>query len=399
MKTFRTVLFWGHLAAGVVCGVVILIMSATGALLAFKPQIERFVDRNVRIVQPPREDAVRLGVQTIVASVRLAKPDRQVQSIALEGDPTLSAAVSLGRDGTVHVDPYTGRVLGEGSKPLQTAFRALTDWHRWLGGTPENRATGKALTGASNFAFLALAISGVYLWWPRTWLPQHVRAILMFRRQTTGRARDFNWHNVIGFWCAPVLIVLTASGAVISYPWASNLVYRLAGSPVPERGGGAGGGGARAGGGRDGGERARPVSTPENLDRLWARAEQQVPQWRSMTMRLPNRGDAPVAFTITAKQWNAFARSQLTLDSTSAEIVRWEPYDSGSRGQKVRGWLRFAHTGELGGIAGQTVAGIACAGGVVLVWTGLALAWRRLIAWIRRKRATGERTRSDEVAA
>jgi uncharacterized iron-regulated membrane protein len=117
-------------------------------------------------------------------------------------------------------------------------------------------------------------------------------------------------------------------------------------------------------------------------------------------MRLPDRAGAPVAFTITdATQWNAFARSQLTLDSASAEIIRWEPYANNSLGQKVRGWLRFAHTGELGGIAGQAVAGVACLGGVVLVWTGLSLAWRRLLGWIGRKRSTGERTRSDEAAA
>jgi hypothetical protein len=36
--------------------------------------------------------------------------------------------------------------------------------------------------------------------------------------------------------------------------------------------------------------------------------------------------------------------------------------------------LRFAHTGELFGLVGQTVAGIASAGGALLVWTGFALA-------------------------
>jgi uncharacterized iron-regulated membrane protein len=389
MKTLRSILFWVHLSAGVVAGVVILIMSLTGALLAFKPQIQRFVDRDVRIVQPPSVGAARLGLQTMAASARLLKPEGPLQSIALEDDPTSSAAVSLG-DVTVYVDPYTGRGLGEGSKSLQASFRTLQDWHRWLGGTAEHRATGKALTGASNLAFLVLAISGIYLWWPRKWLPQHVKAILMFRRQATGRARDFNWHNVIGFWCAPVLVVLTASGAVISYPWASNLVYRLTGSPLPQGAGGAGGAG-RAGGAGE---------ALDNLDQLWARAEQHVPRWRSMTMRLLNRAGGPVTFTITdATQWNAFARSQLTLDSTSAEVIRWEPYANNSLGQKMRGWLRFAHTGELGGIAGQTVAGLACLGGVVLVWTGLSLAWRRLLGWIGRKTSSGERTRSAEAAA
>ena len=46
-------------------------------------------------------------------------------------------------------------------------------------------------------------------------------------------------------------------------------------------------------------------------------------------------------------------------------------------------WLRFLHTGEALGWPGQLVAGIASLGGVMLVWTGLALAVRRL-AYTRR---------------
>jgi uncharacterized iron-regulated membrane protein len=47
--------------------------------------------------------------------------------------------------------------------------------------------------------------------------------------------------------------------------------------------------------------------------------------------------------------------------------------------------MRFAHTGEVLGLPGQTVAGIVSAGAVVLVWTGFALAWRRFRAWLSRR--------------
>jgi uncharacterized membrane protein len=45
--------------------------------------------------------------------------------------------------------------------------------------------------------------------------------------------------------------------------------------------------------------------------------------------------------------------------------------------------VRFGHTGELAGLTGQLVAGLASVGGAVLVWTGLALAFRHLLAWRR----------------
>ena len=104
-----------------------------------------------------------------------------------------------------------------------------------------------------------------------------------------------------------------------------------------------------------------------------------------MILRLPQRPDGPVSVSISDRDhWNSFARSTLTVDGTA---VRWEPYAQFSLGQKVRGWMRFAHTGELGGLAGEAVAGLASLGGAFLVWTGVALALRRLAAWRARRAA------------
>jgi uncharacterized iron-regulated membrane protein len=100
-----------------------------------------------------------------------------------------------------------------------------------------------------------------------------------------------------------------------------------------------------------------------------------------------------------SRSWNAFARSQLSLDAASGEAVRWEPYDGTARGQKWRGWVRFGHTGELGGVIGQTLAGVASFGGVVLVWTGLALALRRLVGWRMWRRVSASPAAAPNLVA
>jgi len=373
MKPFRSVIFWLHLAAGVSAGLVILVMSATGAVLAFKPQILNRVEHDVRFVPP--EDEERLPASRLIAAARVRRPGAMPASLAIDRDPSAAAAVSFGRDATVYVNPYSGNILGEGSTTAQQFFRSVENWHRWLAVDGDNRRAARSMTGAANLLFLGLAVSGLFLWWPHKWLPQHMKAILLFRRTSTGRARDFNWHNVIGFWSAPVIIVMTVTGAVMSYPWANRLLYQIAGSPAPGDRGQA----ERAGGG-SGGRGGGPPALPENLDAMLVRAEQQIPTWRTITMRLPERRNAPVSVTMTdSRSWNAFARSQLSLDAASGDVVRWEPYDGTTRGQKWRGWVRFGHTGELGGVIGQTLTGVASFGGVVLVWTGLALALRRLV--------------------
>src|SRR6185503_20036920 len=140
MKRFRKIIFWCHLSAGVIAGLVILNMSVTGALLAFQPQIERFADRKVRTVEPPAPEAERLGAQELFAKAREARPGVRPASLTLQAEPTTAASFSLGREGVLYVNPYTGEVLGEGSKGVRAFFQTVTDWHRWLGTRGEGRA-------------------------------------------------------------------------------------------------------------------------------------------------------------------------------------------------------------------------------------------------------------------
>jgi uncharacterized iron-regulated membrane protein len=103
-------------------------------------------------------------------------------------------------------------------------------------------------------------------------------------------------------------------------------------------------------------------------------------------MRIPASDTAPVVFAIDRGDGGQpHLRSTLTLDHATGEAVTYEAFSDLSPGRRVRTVMRFAHTGEVLGIPGQTVAGLVTAGGAVLVWTGLALALRRLIAWRRRR--------------
>lgn len=377
--SFRKFLFWLHLATGVAAGLVILIMSVTGVLLMYERQILEWADRGYLDERsgPPDPDAARLPVETLAALALEARPGTRPSSITLQSDPEAPAAIGLGRGRNVYLNPYSGRVLGEGSKPARDFFHAVTDWHRWLAAGDENRKVGRAVTGACNLGFLFLVVSGCYLWLPRVWTRRQVRNVAWFRRGLGGKARDFNWHNVIGLWMAVPLLLVVASAVTISYPWAGNLLYRVVGEEPPARSGGPGGP-PREG---RGGEAAVNL---DGLNELWAVAERQVTDWQSLTARIPETTDAPVTFTIaTGQRGRPDLRAQLTL-KPGGEIEKWEPFASQSAGRRLRSWARWVHTGEAGGFLGQTLAGLASAGAAVLVWTGLALSWRRLLAWRRR---------------
>lgn len=105
-----------------------------------------------------------------------------------------------------------------------------------------------------------------------------------------------------------------------------------------------------------------------------------------MTIRLAQGPQQPYVFLIDEGYGGQpQKRGTLTVGQAGGAVEKWERFGDQSFGRRLRTWLRFAHTGEYYGLTGQTIAGIVSAGGVVLVWTGIGLAWRRLTAWMSRR--------------
>lgn len=394
MNKVRRVIFWCHLTTGVIAGIVILIMAVTGVLLAYERQITNWADtRNYRN-EPPTAGTTHLSIETLLAKLGESQPDASPSTITLRSDPTMPAAVGVAGGRNVFMNPYTGEVLGSGSQGVRDFFRAVTDLHRWLGAQGDNRAVARAVTGACNLGFLFMVASGFYLWWPRKWAWSQVRSVIWFKGNLSGKARDFNWHNAIGFWSFVPLFVVVLSAVVISYTWASNLVYHIAGeTPPAPRAAPAQANQGQRGDAQLNNNSASGTSVESRfagINLLWERAERQVSGWQYISLRLPSSIDAPLAFTIDqGNGGQPQKRGQLTLNRASSEVMQWEPFSSYTTGRKARSILRFAHTGEVAGIVGQTLAAIASAGGAVLVWTGLALSLRRFRSWRARARLGG----------
>ncbi|HEX2165983.1 MAG TPA: PepSY-associated TM helix domain-containing protein [Longimicrobiales bacterium] len=378
LKRLRSVVFWAHLIIGVSAAAIVLVMALTGVLLTYQRQIQAWADTRGLDGAAPSTSATQLPPDTLLAKVESAGSGR-VTGLRWRRDPAAPAEVLYGRETTVFVNAYTGAVLGDGSERTRAFFRSVTDWHRWLALSGDDRARGRAITGVANLAFLFIVLAGFILWWPRNLTRRSLRSVVMFRRGLSGKARDFNWHNVIGIWSFLPLVIIVVSGAVISYAWAGGILERLTAE--------------------DGSARtavAAPVAPDAAAGLLLAGdtadtsllvevARAQMPAWRSVTMHLPSRSGR-VRFTLDGgtggqPQYQA----ELSLSPTTGEVLDWQPFSSGSRPQRVRSILRFAHTGEALGLVGQTIAGAASAGAVLLVWTGIALALRRLRSWLRRR--------------
>lgn len=379
----RPLFFWFHLVAGLAAGLVVLGMAATGVLLTYERQLVDRADAPVSRVAA-HAAAKALPIEEQVRRAVAARPKAVPTSVTVAADPRTATALALGREGVLYVDPYTGEPSGEGSRSLRGFFRSVTEIHRFLGAEGDRREIGRGATGAANLVFLALIVTGLYIWVPRNFTRRQVRAVAWFRRGLSGKARNFNWHNTIGLWIALPLLGIVASGAVMSYDWANALLYRLTGSEPPVEaprqsapGGSPGGPGANRSGGAERPSAFDPASVA-GIDRLFQTARGRVAGWRTITARLPKPEDESVSFSIArSHRGRPDLRDTLELDRKSGAVVKWQPFSEQSAGRRARSWLRFLHTGEAGGLLGQSIAGAASAGTLVMVWTGFSLAFRR----------------------
>ncbi|MES2657233.1 MAG: PepSY-associated TM helix domain-containing protein [Verrucomicrobiota bacterium] len=366
MSSVRKTVFWVHLAIGLLAGALVLLMSVTGVLLAFERQITERAD-GFNLTATTGSSA--LGPEALLQEVRDSK--QPPTALGFERDASKPVFYQYGKEKTVFADPRTGESLGNGNTTVRGFFKFILSWHRWLGREGASQATGKALIGIGNLLFLFLLVSGIFLWFPKRWTRSGVKAITLVQKRLKGRARDWNWHNAFGFWAAAPLLVIVICGTVISQPWANTIVFRLAGETPPPQG-----------------EKKKPApfTLPENLaglDAAFAIVKTVSPDWQSIQLQLPFAKSATFAVS-DSHRGRPDKRRQITVDLATASILKTEGFGNLGPGRQARTWIRWIHTGEAGGLPGQTIAGLAAAASAVLVWTGFALSWRRF----SKKRAT-----------
>ncbi len=381
---FRKTIFWIHLSAGVLASIVVLTMSVTGVLLTYERQMKRWAAESNYV--PAAEQGERLSLDALLNLQQLARRDLTPTTAIVTNNPGAPVVLRAGRLGGIELNPYDGSEMHTEATGLSNFFGVVTRFHRWFNIEGDNRAIARQVTGVSNVIFLFLVLSGMYLWLPALWQATLFKARLWLRKDyPNAKVRDFHWHHIFGIWMAIPLIAVVYSGMVISYPWAANFMYRVFGAEVPVQQQAAGptsNGVPQAA--AIAGSVAAVAAGPQwkSMDELIvaALADDASAGWKRFTLTLPPAAAHQVQIEIDhGNGAQAQLRHTLSLDRATGTIVVRRGFADQPEAQRLRGIARFLHTGEVLGFWGQTIAGLASLAGVLLVWTGLALAWRRLI--------------------
>jgi uncharacterized iron-regulated membrane protein len=192
-------------------GLYILMMSVTGSVLVYSNELYRAATPAPIISRSP---GPRLTDDQLAEAAVHLYPGYRVVRITRARNLDQAVDVSLGRDDEIkrrQFDPRSGSDLGD-SVPIGIwLVSKLLDLHDNLLAGP----TGRKVNGVGALAVLAVAITGLAIWWP---------GINMWRRSLTLHRgigwKRFVWHShsMIGFWSFGFTLVFGVSGAYLSIP-------------------------------------------------------------------------------------------------------------------------------------------------------------------------------------
>ena len=208
---FRRALFQVHLWTGVAFGLYILMISVTGSVLVYRNELYRAATPATKISKGP---GPRLTDAELSEAARRAYPGYQV--VRIGRFPDRDQAVDVWLSGGAKVkkrlfDPRSGSDLGESIPTGIWLVSKLLDLHDNLFGGP----TGRMVNGAGAAILIALAVTGLAIWWPgvHTW-----RRSLTLPRGLGWKGLTWHLHSMIGFWSLAFTLVFGVSGIYLSTP-------------------------------------------------------------------------------------------------------------------------------------------------------------------------------------
>jgi uncharacterized iron-regulated membrane protein len=205
-RLYGTIWRW-HFYAGLFVLPFILMLSVTGSIYLFKPQIDRWEERDYHALRTVGAVSPDRQVSAALASYR----DGHFGSYRLPEERGDAAMIQLslpgGEQRQVFVSPQ-GKVLG-----ALVPDERISDVVGQVHGSLLLGTWGDWLVELAASWTIVMILSGLYLWWPR---PLQLAGTLWPRLTLRGRPLLKDLHRVTGFWIAGLVLVMLASGL----PWA-----------------------------------------------------------------------------------------------------------------------------------------------------------------------------------
>jgi uncharacterized iron-regulated membrane protein len=203
-----------HFYAGLLVIPFLILLSLTGIVYLFKPQLDQLMFADLLQVSVTEQ---RLSADQQLAVVQRAYPQANVQQYLppVQADRSAQFVVdNAGQGLNLFVDPYRGMLLG--SQDAQNNLQAIA---RALHGELMIGTLGDRLIELAAGWGIVLLVSGLYLWWPRG---SGGAGVLWPRLGSHGRLFWRDLHAVTGFWGSLLLLFMLLTGMTWTGYWGAQ---------------------------------------------------------------------------------------------------------------------------------------------------------------------------------
>jgi uncharacterized iron-regulated membrane protein len=354
-----------HLWLGLTLGLLFVLLGLTGSALVFYVAIDDALHpaARSRASDAPAPDWTSPAWDRALATARTRWPDPQGRwSFEATGEGGAIPARYYPPSG--HHGHHAAREMVWFSADGGRVLRAepwggyLMSWLYELHMHLLAGETGRQVVGWSGVVMLVLLLTGVIAWWPKgSWAKA-----LAFKRNAAPIRRLHDLHKLVGVWSAGVLIVLVATGALLSLPDVKASL--LAPDPVP---------GPRSAGG---------TGAQIPIVQALSAAQRALPGAQLAFIDVPGSEAEPfrVRVQVPGDPHRRFPGSFVFVDQYSGRVLAVHDVRRGNAGTSVSRWIRPLHDGSIGGTPVRVLA-------VLIGFTPAILFVTGLLHWQRRRRA------------
>ena len=230
----KTILFL-HRWLGLISGLVVLVLSITGAIFVFQKEFTNWMRKDIMYVE--NQHSERLSIEQMQEKTRQALGvDRLAYGLVTYQEPSQAWSAfsyipgrhwtymgSIEEYKTAYVNQYTGETI-EVVDEKKDFFQIIKGIH-WslLLATP----IGQPIVVWSTVIFIILLISGMVLWWPKKWNKAGRKKSFKVKWGATWRRVNYDLHNVLGFYALLLALIVGVTGLYWAFPVAKKTLYFL----------------------------------------------------------------------------------------------------------------------------------------------------------------------------
>ncbi|MCD8448999.1 PepSY domain-containing protein [Tenacibaculum dicentrarchi] len=316
-----------HFIAGLVSLPFILVLSITGAIYLFNPDVESKEVAKIQDVENLHKTPISYQQQWENAKEKLKK---KPSSMVINDNPEKATEFVVGRFShktTVFVNQYTGEATGTFS-PKDTWMYTVRKLHgELLGGK-----IGTKIIELIASWMVVLILTGIYIWWP---FSSGIKGVFTIRFKEGKRILFRDLHAVTGFWMSLLLLLVLAGGLPWTDVFGSNFkwVQKVTNTGFPKTWSGRG-------------LISEVKEKRMTIEEMVAIANQQKLKG-TVSIGLPK--SAKSTFSVANKTFPLTAQRKLHFDQYSGKLVKEHTWSDVGFLMRGRMWVMAFHQGQFGG--------------------------------------------------